>query len=86
MTVLEKTPPGTVRLSVVEATDIGARALRNIGFSDEDAEIILGQLIDNALCGYPFTSLSRILAIAQNPKCPSGDFMSRMNRLSGGPS
>ena len=21
-----------------------------------------------------------------NPKCPSGDFMSRMNRLSGGPS
>ena len=65
---LDDTPPGTVRLSVEEATAIGKRALRAIGFSDKDTEIILGQLIDNALCGYPFTSLPRILAIAQNSK------------------
>ena len=65
---LDVTPPGTVRLSVEEATAIGKRALRAIGFSEEDTEIILGQLIDNALCGYPFTSLPRILAIAQNSK------------------
>lgn len=65
---LDETPAGTVRLSVVEATALGAQALRRIGFSDEDTEIILGQLIDNALCGYPFTSLPRILAIAQSPK------------------
>ncbi len=65
---LDDTPPGTVRLSVEEATAIGKRALRAIGFSEEDTEIILGQLIDNALCGYPFTSLPRILAIAQNSK------------------
>ena len=65
---LDDTPPGTVRLSVAEATAVGERALRAIGFSAEDTEIILGQLIDNALCGYPFTSLPRILAIAQNPK------------------
>ncbi len=66
--LLDETPSGTVRLSVSEATKVGERALRAIGFSIEDTEIILGQLIDNALCGYPFTSLPRILAIAQNPK------------------
>lgn len=65
---LDETPPGTVRLSVDEATKIGTRALRQIGFDQEDTDIVLGQLIDNALCGYPFTSLPRILAIAGDPK------------------
>jgi len=65
---LDETPPGTIRVSVDEATAIGARALHKIGFSQEDTDIILGQLIDNALCGYPFTSLPRILAIANDPK------------------
>lgn len=65
---IDDTPPGTVRLSVDEATEIGERALQRIGFSKEDTDIILGQLIDNALCGYPFTSLPRILAIASDPK------------------
>ena len=65
---IDDAPPGTVRLSVEEATGIGQRALKAIGFSDEDTDIVLGQLIDNALCGYPFTSLPRILAIASDPK------------------
>jgi len=65
---LDDTPPGTVRMSVPDATALGERALKKIGFSHQDAHIILGQLIDNALCGYPFTSLPRILAIAQDPK------------------
>jgi LDH2 family malate/lactate/ureidoglycolate dehydrogenase len=65
---LDATPPGTVRVSVAEATEIGRHALTKIGFSPEDTGIILGQLIDNALCGYPFTSLPRILAIAGEPK------------------
>lgn len=65
---LDDTPPGTVRLSVDEATEIGARALTQIGYDEDDSGIILGQLIDNALCGYPFTSLPRILAIAGDPK------------------
>ncbi len=65
---LDDTPPGTIRMSVAEATDIGERALRKIGFSKDDSDMILGQLIDNALCGYPFTSLPRILAIAGDPK------------------
>ena len=65
---LDDMPPGSMRLSVAEATAVGERALRAIGFSKEDTAIILEQLIDNALCGYPFTSLPRILAISQNPK------------------
>jgi LDH2 family malate/lactate/ureidoglycolate dehydrogenase len=65
---LDSMSPSAVRLSVAEATALGERALRRIGFSEEDTGIILGQLIDNALCGYPFTSLPRILAIAQSPK------------------
>ena len=65
---IDATPPGTIRVSVDEARKIGARALQKIGFSTEDSDIILGQLIDNALCGYPFTSLPRILAIAGDPK------------------
>ncbi|NKB60201.1 MAG: Ldh family oxidoreductase [Alphaproteobacteria bacterium] len=65
---LDDTPSGTVRMSVTEAYDLGEGALQRIGFSQEDARIIMGQLIDNALCGYPFTSLPRILAIASDPK------------------
>ncbi|MDH3701278.1 MAG: Ldh family oxidoreductase, partial [Alphaproteobacteria bacterium] len=65
---IDDAPPGTVRLSVEEAIEIGEGALKRIGFSKEDTDIILGQLIDNALCGYPFTSLPRILAIANDPK------------------
>ncbi|MBT5107461.1 MAG: Ldh family oxidoreductase [Rhodospirillaceae bacterium] len=65
---LDDTPPGAVRMSVQDATALGERALKTIGFSHQDTHIILGQLIDNALCGYPFTSLPRILAIAQDPK------------------
>ena len=40
---LDAMPPGTVRMSVADATDLGKRALARIGFSNEDADIILGQ-------------------------------------------
>jgi LDH2 family malate/lactate/ureidoglycolate dehydrogenase len=65
---LDPDRPDSVRLTVKEATDLGARALRGLGFPEADVEVILGQLIDNALCGYPFASLPRILAIAQDAK------------------
>lgn len=58
----------TVRLNEAEAAAVGMRALKAIGYSDEDAKIIVDQLIDNALCGYRFASLPRILAIATDPK------------------
>ncbi len=65
---LDDTPPGTTRIGIDEATELGEKALTRIGFDKEDVRIILDQLIDNALCGYPFTSLPRILAIANSPK------------------
>ncbi len=66
--MLDRDTPDTLRLSVSDATALGEQALRRLGFSPEDARIVVDQLIDNALCGYPFASLPRILAIAQDPK------------------
>ena len=60
--------PDTVRLSVEEATQIGERALGRVGYSGGDARIIVDQLVDNALCGYKFAGLPRILAIAGDEK------------------
>ena len=61
---LDPDTPDTVRMSVPEATQLGLDALRRLGYPDEEARIIVDQLIDNALCGYKFAGLPRILAIA----------------------
>ena len=66
--LLDADTPDTVRMTPSEASELAKRALRRIGYSDEDAQIISDQLIDNALCGYRFASLPRILAIADNNK------------------
>src|SRR3989442_4995337 len=66
--LLDQDTPDTVRLSVAEATALGTRALHSLGLPDDDVRIIVDHLIDNALCGYPFASLPRILAIAQDAK------------------
>jgi LDH2 family malate/lactate/ureidoglycolate dehydrogenase len=65
---LDRDTPDTIRLHVDEAKALGARALHRLGFADDEVRIIVNQLIDNALCGYPFASLPRILAIAQDAK------------------
>ncbi|GAA5232629.1 Ldh family oxidoreductase [Verticiella sediminum] len=66
--LLDKDGPDTVRMSIPDAEAVGMKALRALGFSEEDAKITVDQLIDNALCGYRFTSLPRILAIAENKR------------------
>ncbi len=66
--LLDADTADTVRMSPAAAMKVGKRALMQIGYSDEDAQIIVDQLIDNALCGYRFASLPRILAIAGNNK------------------
>src|SRR5262245_12638231 len=58
----------TVRLSAAEATALGVSALERVGYSGADAHIIVDQLVDNALCGYKFAGLPRILAIAGDEK------------------
>jgi len=66
--LLDVDTPGSVRLSVAEATAIGERALQRVGYSGEHARIIVDQLVDNALSGYRFAGLPRILAIAGDEK------------------
>src|SRR5438105_1013337 len=66
--LLDQDTPDTIRLSVAEATALGARALHSLALPDDDVRIIIDQLIDNALCGYPFASLPRILAIVQDTR------------------
>ena len=66
--LLDPDTPATVRLTVVEARTIGERALQRVGYRGEDARVIVDQLVDNALCGYKFAGLPRILAIAGDEK------------------
>ncbi len=72
-TFLDPETPETVRLGVAEAVELGERALLRVGYSGEEAKIIVDQIVDNALCGYKFAGLPRLLAIA-------GDEKSRMSR------
>lgn len=58
----------TMRLGVEEARTLGIAALRTLRYSDEEARIIADHLIDNALCGYRFAGLPRILAIAESDR------------------
>lgn len=60
--------PETVRLAESEARALGEGALQRIGYPADEARIIVDQLIDNALCGYKFAGLPRILAIAGDQK------------------
>jgi LDH2 family malate/lactate/ureidoglycolate dehydrogenase len=69
--LLDPDSPETVRLTVAQARTIGERALQRLGYGGEDARVIVDQLIDNALCGYKFAGLPRILAIAGDEKTAS---------------
>ncbi len=66
--LLDPDTPDTVRLAPCDAAAIGMRALERIGYSAEDARIVVDQLVDNALSGYKFAGLPRILAIAGDEK------------------
>ena len=65
---LDPDRPGAVRLSVGDARALGEAALARIGYGADDACVITDQLVDNALCGYRFAGLPRILAIARETK------------------
>ena len=57
-----------ILLSVAEATELGERALRAIGFDGEQASVITAHLVDAALCGHRFAGLPRILTINEDPR------------------
>lgn len=66
--LLDADTSDTTRLTPDEAAALGERALKRIGYTGDDARIIVDQLVDNALCGYKFAGLPRILAIARDEK------------------
>src|SRR6188472_3055431 len=66
--LLDADTPDTIRMTPEAAGELAVSALKRVGFTDEDAKIIVDQLVDNALCGYRFASLPRILAIAGDAK------------------
>jgi LDH2 family malate/lactate/ureidoglycolate dehydrogenase len=66
--LLDEDRPGTVRLSEAQARAVAMRALDRCGYDEDGATIITDQLVDNALCGYPFASLARILTIAEEAR------------------
>ena len=55
-----------VTLSVADATALGEQALRKIGFTSEEAQVITANLMDAELCGYPALGLARVLTIAEH--------------------
>jgi LDH2 family malate/lactate/ureidoglycolate dehydrogenase len=68
MALLDPDTPDSVRLTPAEALALGERALARVGYAGEDARIIVEQLVDNALSGYKFAGLPRILAIVGDEK------------------
>ncbi|HTZ38215.1 MAG TPA: Ldh family oxidoreductase [Stellaceae bacterium] len=59
-------PGGRIRLSVEEARALGERAMRGIGYDDEEARIVTDHVIDAALCGYEYSGLAKLLNIPEH--------------------
>jgi L-2-hydroxycarboxylate dehydrogenase (NAD+) len=55
-----------IHLSVAAARELSERALRGIGYDDEDARILADHMIDAALCGYEYSGLAKILNIPEH--------------------
>ncbi len=57
-----------VQISVDEALELGIRVLGRVGYSEEEAKIIVRHMIDGVWSGYPHTGISRVLAILDEPR------------------
>ena len=57
-----------IHLSVDAARALATAALRGLGYSSEQTEILCAHMLDAALCGYEYSGLPKILQIAANPK------------------
>jgi LDH2 family malate/lactate/ureidoglycolate dehydrogenase len=58
--------PDRIRLSVGEAREHAERAMRGIGYNEEEARIITDHAIDAALCGYEYSGLAKLLNIPEH--------------------
>jgi len=59
-------PAGRVHLSVDDARRLGERAMRGIGYDDEDARVLTDHVIDAALCGYEYSGLAKLLNVPEH--------------------
>jgi LDH2 family malate/lactate/ureidoglycolate dehydrogenase len=57
-----------VHLSVAEARVLSERAMRGIGYDQEEARILADHVIDAALCGYEYSGLPKLLNVADYPR------------------
>src|SRR5512146_1103192 len=55
-----------IHLDLAEARALGERALRGIGYDEEEARIVADHVIDAALCGYEYSGLAKILNIPEH--------------------
>ena len=64
-----------MQLSIADATDLAVRALTRSGMKHDAARIVADHLVDANLCGHEFSSLPRVLAIADElrKKPPPGE-------------
>jgi L-2-hydroxycarboxylate dehydrogenase (NAD+) len=64
-----------MQLSITAAHDLTVRALTRAGMTPQAAAVVAEHLIDANLCGHEFSSLPRVLAIAEElrNKPPPGD-------------
>ena len=53
-----------MQLTIADATDLAVRALTRAGMTAQAARIVADHLVDANLCGHEFSSLARVLAIA----------------------
>jgi LDH2 family malate/lactate/ureidoglycolate dehydrogenase len=64
-----------MQLSIADATDLAVRALKRAGMKPYAAGLVAAHLVDANLCGHEFSSLPRVLAIAEElrKKPPAGE-------------
>jgi len=62
----QEMPPNRIRLSVIEAREHAERAMRGIGYDQEEARIVADHAIDAALCGYEYSGLAKLLNIPEH--------------------
>ncbi len=54
-----------INLTINDATDLAVRALARAGMTPDNARITAEHLVDAALCGHEFSSLPRVIALAE---------------------
>jgi LDH2 family malate/lactate/ureidoglycolate dehydrogenase len=55
-----------VHLSVDDACVLGERAMRGIGYDEEEARLVTDHVVDAALCGYEYYGLAKLLNIPEH--------------------